>query len=79
MRPDDLLKELSVDQLFLLVVSQVTVPSFIAVNLSNDGYFLPQQPVETERHLLDFLNGVLDGSLEVSHAFRRRLDMFACF
>ncbi|XP_068197765.1 protein disulfide-isomerase tmx3a-like isoform X2 [Antennarius striatus] len=47
-----------------LVMSDVIVPSFIVVNLSIDGYFLPGGLMETERHLLDFLNGVLDGSVQ---------------
>ncbi|XP_070829707.1 protein disulfide-isomerase tmx3a-like [Chaetodon trifascialis] len=47
-----------------LVMGEVTVPSIIVVNLSNDGYFLPLGVMETERHLLDFLNGVLDGSIQ---------------
>ncbi|XP_072220200.1 protein disulfide-isomerase tmx3a-like [Leuresthes tenuis] len=46
------------------IMGEVMVPSFIVVNLSNDGYFLPPGPVETERHLLDFLDGVLGGSVE---------------
>lgn len=48
------------------VVSQVTLPFIIALNLSNDGYFLPLGAMETERHLLDFLNGILDGTIQVS-------------
>uniref|UniRef100_A0A3Q0R5Q7 protein disulfide-isomerase n=1 Tax=Amphilophus citrinellus TaxID=61819 RepID=A0A3Q0R5Q7_AMPCI len=47
-----------------LVMGEVIIPSFIVVNLSNDGYFLPPGAMETERHLLDFLDGVLDGSVE---------------
>ncbi|XP_074484680.1 protein disulfide-isomerase tmx3a-like, partial [Sebastes fasciatus] len=47
-----------------LVMGEAIVPSFIVVNLSNDGYFLPLGTVETEHHLLDFLNGVLDGSIQ---------------
>lgn len=50
----------------LAAVSDVAVPSFIAMNLSIDGYFLPLGAMETEQHLLDFLNGVLDGSVQVS-------------
>lgn len=46
--------------------SEVPVPSFIVVNLAIDGYFFPSGAVETEQHLLDFLNGVLNGSIEVS-------------
>lgn len=62
LQPGDVLIELNM----IVVVSEVTVPSFIVVNLSNDGYFLPPGAMETERHLLDFLNGVLDGSIQVS-------------
>ncbi|XP_062259949.1 protein disulfide-isomerase TMX3-like isoform X2 [Platichthys flesus] len=47
-----------------LMMKDVVMPSFVVVNLSNDGYFLPQGPVDTERQLLDFLNGVLDGSIQ---------------
>ncbi|XP_029970510.1 protein disulfide-isomerase TMX3-like [Salarias fasciatus] len=47
-----------------LLMTEATVPSFIVVNLTNDGYFLPAASIETERHLLDFLNGVLNGSVE---------------
>ncbi|XP_045907170.1 protein disulfide-isomerase TMX3-like isoform X2 [Micropterus dolomieu] len=46
------------------VMGEVTVPSFIVVNLSNDGYFLPPSAVQSEHHLLDFLKGVLDGSIQ---------------
>ena len=41
------------------------MPSIIVLNLSNDGYFLPPIVMETEQHLMDFLNGVLDKSFEV--------------
>ncbi|XP_028986987.1 protein disulfide-isomerase TMX3-like isoform X2 [Betta splendens] len=47
-----------------LVMSEVTMPTFIMLNLSNDGYFLPPGALETEQHLLDFLDGVLDGSIQ---------------
>ncbi|XP_022622108.1 protein disulfide-isomerase TMX3-like isoform X1 [Seriola dumerili] len=47
-----------------LVMGEVIVPSFVVVNLSNDGYFLPTGAMETEHHLMNFLNGVLDGSIQ---------------
>ncbi|XP_028297179.1 protein disulfide-isomerase TMX3-like, partial [Gouania willdenowi] len=47
-----------------LLMSEVIVPSFIALNLSNDGYFLPFGAIETDRQLLDFMDGVLAGSVE---------------
>uniref|UniRef100_A0A1A8J5Y2 protein disulfide-isomerase n=1 Tax=Nothobranchius kuhntae TaxID=321403 RepID=A0A1A8J5Y2_NOTKU len=61
-----------------LIMGELTVPSLIVVNLSNDGYFLPLGPVKTERHLLDFLNGVLDGSVESlgGNGFMQRVKRF---
>ncbi|CAJ1073212.1 protein disulfide-isomerase TMX3-like isoform X2 [Xyrichtys novacula] len=47
-----------------LVMDDVIIPSFIVVNLSNDGYFLPLVAVETEHHLQEFLDGVLTGSIQ---------------
>ncbi|XP_029381299.1 protein disulfide-isomerase TMX3-like [Echeneis naucrates] len=47
-----------------LVMGEVTVPSLIVVNLANDGYFVPPAGVETERQLMDFLNGVLNGTIQ---------------
>lgn len=35
------------------------------LNLSNDGYYMPKQPVKTIEDLLAFLNGVLDGKVKV--------------
>ncbi|XP_076023842.1 protein disulfide-isomerase tmx3a-like [Genypterus blacodes] len=47
-----------------LIMGEVVLPSFIVVNLSNDGYFLPPADIQTERHLLNFLDGVLDSSVQ---------------
>ncbi|XP_039878713.1 protein disulfide-isomerase TMX3-like isoform X2 [Simochromis diagramma] len=47
-----------------LVMGEIIVPTFIVVNLSNDGYFLPPGTVQTEQNLLDFLDGVLNGSVQ---------------
>uniref|UniRef100_A0A8D3CIJ6 protein disulfide-isomerase n=1 Tax=Scophthalmus maximus TaxID=52904 RepID=A0A8D3CIJ6_SCOMX len=52
------------DYLTGLMMGDVVVPSFVVVNLSNDGFFLPRGSVDTEKQLLDFLNGVLDGSIQ---------------
>lgn len=54
--------------MLLLPFSEVAIPSFIVVNLAVDGYFFPSGAVETEQHLLDFLDGVLNGSIEVARA-----------
>uniref|UniRef100_A0A3P9HR11 protein disulfide-isomerase n=1 Tax=Oryzias latipes TaxID=8090 RepID=A0A3P9HR11_ORYLA len=55
------------------VMGEVTVPSLIVVNLSNDGYYQPAGPVETERQLLDFLDGVLDSTIEGGNGFSQRV------
>lgn len=48
------------------LVREVVLPSFIMVNLSTDSYFLPLVAVETESHLLEFLDQVLEGNIQVS-------------
>ncbi|XP_028282682.1 protein disulfide-isomerase TMX3-like [Parambassis ranga] len=47
-----------------LMMSEVIVPSYIVVNLSSDGYFLPLGTVDTKHHLLDFLDGVMNGTIK---------------
>ncbi|XP_051556312.1 protein disulfide-isomerase TMX3-like [Myxocyprinus asiaticus] len=44
-----------------LIMGEVLMPSIIVLNLSIDGYFLPQSKIETIEDLLYFLNSVLDG------------------
>ncbi|XP_075878294.1 protein disulfide-isomerase tmx3a-like isoform X2 [Nelusetta ayraudi] len=47
-----------------LVMGEVTLPSLIVVDLSIDAYFLPPSTTKKEKDLLDFLDGVLDGSIQ---------------
>ncbi|KAM6962484.1 protein disulfide-isomerase tmx3a-like [Aplochiton taeniatus] len=47
-----------------LVLGEVAIPSLMILNLSNDGYFLPPTKVDTEEQLLQFINSVLEGSIE---------------
>ncbi|KAG8009578.1 Protein disulfide-isomerase TMX3 [Nibea albiflora] len=44
--------------------SEVTVPSVIILNTSNEQYFLPSEPIETMEQLVQFINGVLNGSAQ---------------
>ncbi|KAK5920232.1 hypothetical protein CgunFtcFv8_024067 [Champsocephalus gunnari] len=44
-----------------LVMGEVSLPSLIVLSLSTDGYFL-SEGLQGEQQLLDFLDGVLDGS-----------------
>ncbi|XP_051943953.1 protein disulfide-isomerase TMX3-like [Hippocampus zosterae] len=47
-----------------LIMGELQLPTIIMLNLSTDNYFLPPAPLETERHLLDFVDQVLDGSIQ---------------
>jgi len=46
------------------VCREVSLPSLIVLSLSTDGYFL-SEGLQGEQQLLDFLNGVMDGSRQV--------------
>ncbi|XP_031439333.1 protein disulfide-isomerase TMX3 [Clupea harengus] len=45
-----------------LIMGEVTVPSVIILNTSNEQYFLPSEPVDTMEKLVNFINSVLDGT-----------------
>lgn len=45
--------------------SEVAVPSVIILNTSNEQYFLPGEPTETMEQLVQFITGVLNGSVQV--------------
>ncbi|XP_077414454.1 protein disulfide-isomerase tmx3a-like [Vanacampus margaritifer] len=47
-----------------LIMGELLLPAVVMLNLSSDSYFLPPAPLETERHLLDFVDQVLDGSIQ---------------
>ncbi|KAK6302283.1 hypothetical protein J4Q44_G00266380 [Coregonus suidteri] len=47
-----------------LIMEEVTMPSIIVLNMSNDGYFLPPNKVETKDQLLKFIDGVLKGQIK---------------
>lgn len=48
------------------VAREVSMPFIIVLNMSNDGYFLPPNKVETKDQLLKFIDGVLKGRIKVS-------------
>uniref|UniRef100_A0A8C9U5R4 protein disulfide-isomerase n=1 Tax=Scleropages formosus TaxID=113540 RepID=A0A8C9U5R4_SCLFO len=50
------------DYINSLIMGEVTVPSIIILNASNEQYFLPSEPVETMEQLIHFMNSVLDGT-----------------
>ncbi|XP_061777655.1 protein disulfide-isomerase TMX3-like isoform X2 [Nerophis ophidion] len=47
-----------------LIMGEVTVPSVIILNTSNEQYFLPSQPTETVEQLVQFISSVLNGSAQ---------------
>jgi len=48
-----------------LLHREVAIPSIIVLNMTIDGYYLPESEIETIEDLLRFLNSVLDGSTSV--------------
>ncbi|XP_077410922.1 protein disulfide-isomerase TMX3 isoform X3 [Vanacampus margaritifer] len=51
------------DYINSLIMGEVTVPSIIVLNTANEQYFLPSQPTETVEQLVQFISGVLNGSV----------------
>ncbi|XP_077580063.1 protein disulfide-isomerase tmx3a-like isoform X2 [Stigmatopora nigra] len=49
-----------------LIMGELSLPAVLLLNLSTDSYFLPPERPETERHLLDFMEQVLNGSIQAS-------------
>ncbi|KAL2097570.1 hypothetical protein ACEWY4_006777 [Coilia grayii] len=47
-----------------LVLGEVKAPCIIVLNLSNDGYYMPNQPVHSIQDLLSFLDGILEGKVQ---------------
>lgn len=49
----------------MFLLREVEMPSIIVLNMTIDGYCLPESKIETIEDLLRFLNRVLDGSAKV--------------
>lgn len=47
------------------LLRELAMPSIIVLNMSIDGYYIPESSTETIEDLLQFLNSVLDGSTTV--------------
>uniref|UniRef100_A0A4W5RM70 Protein disulfide-isomerase TMX3 n=1 Tax=Hucho hucho TaxID=62062 RepID=A0A4W5RM70_9TELE len=47
-----------------LIMEELAMPSIIVLNVSNDGYFLPPNKVETKEQLVKFIDGVLKGRIK---------------
>ncbi|MGH0151802.1 UNVERIFIED_CONTAM: hypothetical protein FKN15_055087 [Acipenser sinensis] len=58
-----------------LGIGEVTVPTIIVLNTSNQQYFLPSQPIEHIEDLVRFINEVLDGTAQTHHAAASELQL----
>ncbi|XP_060949573.1 protein disulfide-isomerase TMX3-like [Limanda limanda] len=54
------------DYINSLIMGEVTVPSVIILNTSNEQYFLPSEPIETMEQLVQFISSVLNGSAQAN-------------
>ncbi|KAM3593718.1 uncharacterized protein V6R79_019943 [Siganus canaliculatus] len=52
------------DYINSLIMGEVTVPSLIILNTSNEQYFLPSEPIKTMDQLVQFISSVLNGSAQ---------------
>lgn len=50
------------DYINSLIMGEVSIPSIIILNTSNEQYFLPAEPMEDLQQMLQFFSSVLDGS-----------------
>ncbi|XP_062843556.1 protein disulfide-isomerase tmx3a [Trichomycterus rosablanca] len=58
-----------------VIMGELAMPSLIVINMTTDGYYLPQREVETVEDLLQFLNSILLGKSELlgGNGFLRRM------
>lgn len=50
----------------LYVFSDLTIPTIVVLNTSNQQYFLPDRHIENTEDMVQFINNILDGTAEVS-------------
>lgn len=48
------------------VSSDLTIPTIVVLNTSNQQYFLPDRHIENTEDMVQFINNILDGTAEVS-------------
>lgn len=52
---------------FLLVFSELTVPTIVVLNTSNQQYFLLDRHIKDASDMVQFINSILDGTVPVSN------------
>lgn len=63
------------DYLNGFIMGELEMPSLIVMNMTIDGYYLPESKIETTEELLQFLSSVLDGQSKLlgGNGFLRRM------
>lgn len=46
--------------------SDLKVPTVVVLNTSNQQYFLPHKPIESTEDVVQFINEILEGAIDVS-------------
>ncbi|KAM4687577.1 protein disulfide-isomerase TMX3 isoform 1-T1 [Discoglossus pictus] len=52
------------DYINSLLMDELSVPTIVVLNTSNQQYFLPGKPVESLEDMVQFINSILDGTAE---------------
>ncbi|XP_063307683.1 protein disulfide-isomerase TMX3 [Pelobates fuscus] len=47
-----------------LLMDDLSIPTFVVLNTSNQQYFLPSKPIKSTEDMVQFINGILDGTAE---------------
>uniref|UniRef100_A0A8C5R2M2 Protein disulfide-isomerase TMX3 n=1 Tax=Leptobrachium leishanense TaxID=445787 RepID=A0A8C5R2M2_9ANUR len=47
-----------------LLMDELSVPTFVVLNTSNQQYFLPSKPITSIEDMVQFINSILDGTAE---------------
>lgn len=50
------------------ISSELKVPTVVVLNTSNQQYFLLDRQVKNAEDMVQFINNILDGTVEVSHS-----------
>ncbi|KYO35352.1 protein disulfide-isomerase TMX3 [Alligator mississippiensis] len=53
------------DYINSLLMDELTIPTVVVLNTSNQQYFLPDRPIESIEDMVQFINDILDGTAEV--------------
>eukprot|EP00079_Xenopus_tropicalis_P012565 XP_002939661.1 PREDICTED: protein disulfide-isomerase TMX3 [Xenopus tropicalis] len=52
------------DYINSLLMDELSIPTFVVLNTSNQQYFLPSKQIENTEEMIQFINSILDGTAE---------------